>query len=143
MLLTMWYTLDTNADPPVYQLQPITTYFPQFTSNVMPLRRQHSSMWWNEFDKLRDLIWQLADIAFAEQRITLERSHVYKQSGEYICICSFHLQLTNSTLLCVHHACTCICITVGICTNQSITLAFFVCIPDSRQYFYYCMLSTM
>lgn len=80
--LMMWYKLDSNADPPVYQLQPITTYFPQFTSAKTALKKQHDTLWWNAYDKLRNTIWQLVEIALKEQQMTSERAHAYRKSGQ-------------------------------------------------------------
>ncbi|KAL5479631.1 hypothetical protein EMCRGX_G023180 [Ephydatia muelleri] len=79
-LLTMWYKLDSNANPPVYQLQPITTYFPDFTSTKKTFKKQHSTMWQNEFEKLQNLIWQLAEMAVKDAKMSLERFHLYNQS---------------------------------------------------------------
>ena len=79
--LSSWFRCDNNAIPPVYQLQPITTHFPHYTSRDPQLRQQDRAGWWETFLRLQNLLWNLVDLAVKEKRITSQRAHVYHQSG--------------------------------------------------------------
>lgn len=79
--LKSWFRCDNNASPPVYQLQPIITHFPHYTSCDPQLRQQDRAGWWETFLHLQNLFWKLVDLAVRENRITQQRAHVYLQSG--------------------------------------------------------------
>ena len=84
--LCTWFQCDNNSIPPVYQLQPITTYFPHYASKDPLLRKKDRDQWWETFIHLQSLFWQLVDLAVKEKRITSQRAHIYHQSGEN-CVC--------------------------------------------------------
>lgn len=89
--LHSWFRCDDNAVPPVYQLQPITSHFPHYTSRDPHLRQQDRAGWWETFLHLQGLFWQLVDLAIKEKRITSQRAHVYLQSGIDFSIMMFPL----------------------------------------------------
>lgn len=105
--LRLWFRCDSNATPPVYQLQPIITHFPHYTSHDPQLRQQDRAGWWETFLHLQNLFWKLVDLAVRENRMTLQRAHVYLQSGISIillcAICKFSVlrsvfEFYNSTV---------------------------------------------
>eukprot|EP00026_Physarum_polycephalum_P000372 Phypoly_transcript_00372.p1 GENE.Phypoly_transcript_00372~~Phypoly_transcript_00372.p1 ORF type:complete len:1575 (+),score=217.10 Phypoly_transcript_00372:123-4847(+) len=55
-LIPRWYKLDTNAIPPVYVLQTITTFIPEFRSNDSKERNTAGSRWWKIFEELTRLL---------------------------------------------------------------------------------------
>ena len=85
--LSHWFQCDYNAVPPVYQLQPITTDFPNYTSKDPELRQRDRTGWWEIFSHIQSLFWQLVDIAMMEEKMTSERAHVYLQSGKHLFYC--------------------------------------------------------
>ena len=91
--LSSWFKCDNNAIPPVYQLQPIITHFPHYTSRDAQLRQQDRDGWWETFLHLQNLFWKLVDLAVRANRITSQRAHVYLQSG-------IAINIFNITLLC-------------------------------------------
>ena len=88
--LSSWFKCDINAVPPAYQLQPIITHFPHYTSKEPQLRQQDRAGWWETFLHLQSLFWKLVDIAVKEKRITSQRAHVYLQSGKQTVIVCAH-----------------------------------------------------
>ena len=82
--LSHWFQCDYNAVPPVYQLQPITTHFPNYTSKNPELRQKDRTRWWETFSHIQSLFWKLVDIAVVEEKMTSERAHVYIQSGKHL-----------------------------------------------------------
>ena len=80
--LVCWFQCDHNAIPPMYQLQPITTHYPHYTSKDPDLRQRDRTGWWETFCHLQGLFWQLVDLAVKKKGMTSQRAHVYRQSGE-------------------------------------------------------------
>eukprot|EP00026_Physarum_polycephalum_P000620 Phypoly_transcript_00621.p1 GENE.Phypoly_transcript_00621~~Phypoly_transcript_00621.p1 ORF type:complete len:1433 (-),score=188.40 Phypoly_transcript_00621:46-4263(-) len=56
LLIPRWYLLDTNAVPPVYILQTITTFIPDFRSNDNAARNAAGGRWWKIFEELTRLL---------------------------------------------------------------------------------------
>lgn len=81
-LLKEWYQLDTNAVPPVYQLQPITSRFPNFASLDKKLREKDQQSWRETFQQLQQLIWRLAKMAVEKKEMSAEHAHHFLMSGE-------------------------------------------------------------
>lgn len=81
-LLSRWYRLDENAVNPVFQLLPITVYYPNYSSKDHILREIDRDGWWKTFLELQSTFWSLVRIAYQEGMMTKERAHTYLQSGK-------------------------------------------------------------
>ena len=81
-ILSMWYKLDYNTVPKVFQLIPITEHYPNYSSKETVLREADRGGWWKTFLSIQGTFWTLAKIAVAEGKITEERAHTYLQSSE-------------------------------------------------------------
>lgn len=80
----MWYKKDCNAVPPVFQLQPITTYFPNYNNKEdATLRERDRTEWWLTFEKIQKLIWQLTELSMEAEKMSAEYAHKYFVSGRF------------------------------------------------------------
>ena len=80
-VLLKWYRLDLNAVPKVFQLQPITIHFPNYSSKDTALKLADRDAWWKTFLMLQKTLWSLVGMAVEEGKINKERAHIYLQSG--------------------------------------------------------------
>ena len=80
-ILNEWYKKDSNAVPPVYQLQPITNKFPNYISKDQALREKDRDGWWQTFQQLQRVLWRCARRAHKEGRMSAEQAHSYQMSG--------------------------------------------------------------
>ena len=83
-LLEVWYKKDYNAVPPVFQLQPITTHFPNYNNNEdATLRERDRAEWWLTFERIQKLIWQLTELSVEGTKMSAECAHKYFVSGRF------------------------------------------------------------
>lgn len=82
-LLSKWYKLDKNALEPVYQLLPITTHYPNYSSPDDRLRSVDRDSWWEAFKELQQTLWKLVEAAVEKGHMRNDRAHVYLQSGMF------------------------------------------------------------
>lgn len=100
--LSTWFQCDDNSFPPAYLLQPITTHFPHYTSKDPVLRQRDRDGWWETFNHLQSLFWKLVDLAVKEERMTSQRAHTYRQSGEktYVYVIMYTSGITRVQFKC-------------------------------------------
>lgn len=60
-----WYDLDKNAVPEVYILKSISKNIPDFLSKDIEAVKAGKSQWWNESERLLEIIAQAADVGLA------------------------------------------------------------------------------
>lgn len=82
-MLREWYKLDHNAVSKIYQLIPITSYYPNYSSKNHKLRNNDREGWWKTFLELQKMLWDLVLLAVNVGKMTSERAHIYLQSGEH------------------------------------------------------------
>ncbi len=81
-ILSTWYKIDENTLDKLYQLLPITTHYPNYSSSDKALMAADRDGWWKTFLDLQRNICALVRAAVAKGEMTAERGHIYLQSGE-------------------------------------------------------------
>lgn len=60
-LITKWFLLDNNHVPPVYILQPVSTYYPDYINATnAEAQKKASNQWWKDFELMQRYLRQAA-----------------------------------------------------------------------------------
>lgn len=81
-LLCQWYKLDTNIMPSLYQLQPITDFYPYYSDYSSVLQKSHQQQWHQTYDLLFETISTLTTIAVSLSLMTEHEAHQYVMSSK-------------------------------------------------------------
>ncbi|XP_041369930.1 NACHT domain- and WD repeat-containing protein 1-like [Gigantopelta aegis] len=82
-LLDKWFTLDMNAEPSVYQLQPITKHYPYYTNMDPSKEKLHEKAredWQSTEKQLLSNLQQLAEDAFNNKKMSAQQYEKYFES---------------------------------------------------------------
>ncbi|KAG1650116.1 NACHT and WD repeat domain-containing protein 2 [Nymphon striatum] len=80
-LLETWYKEDTNADPNVFVLQPISSILINFNNKRVPkLQARDQSTWWDMMCKMQRLLRKGAKHLFDKGKISADMMHNYMMS---------------------------------------------------------------
>ena len=82
-ILSKWYKADMNTMKKVFQLLPITTHYPNYSSKDKTLLALDREGWWKTFLELQRTFWALVKYAVTQGHMTAERAHIYLQSGKH------------------------------------------------------------
>lgn len=85
-ILSKWYKLDHNAVNSIFQLVPITEYYPNYSSKNEELKKVDRDGWWKTFLEIQSVFWKLVDVAVGSGQMSPEKAHVYLQSGIQVTI---------------------------------------------------------
>lgn len=68
-LLKKWFLLDTNMQPPMRVLQPVSTFLPDFLNEAAPDQRAKArSEWWSSFEAMCTALRKAAQVVFRNNR---------------------------------------------------------------------------
>ena len=83
-LFQEWYILDENSLPPVYQLQPIQTKFPNYYS-LDPVQQEKDKLGWSKvFSELQSFLRLLVQYGVDKGRVSAEQALLFQHSGEIV-----------------------------------------------------------
>ena len=98
-VLCQWYKLDTNIMPPLYQLQPITDFYPYYSDYSNVLQKSHQQQWHQTYNLLFETISTLTTIAVNLSLMTEYEAHQYVMSSKLFHFCNNHdLQIVKFLL---------------------------------------------
>nr|XP_022300895.1 NACHT and WD repeat domain-containing protein 2-like [Crassostrea virginica] len=80
--ISRWYLLDENAIPPVYSLKPVSTNIPDFLSEDSKTQKAAKSQWWEECERLMEIIARGAASALDENAAKKYMISVTEQETE-------------------------------------------------------------
>jgi len=71
--LEKWFVRNENMVPPVYILQPISTFLPHFNDPGKPiLQKEHRANWWKLFEEFQEL-FRVAALKASEKGMLQEK----------------------------------------------------------------------
>ena len=81
-LLQAWFKFDSNAIPPEYVLQPISSQFPDFVNPPSKEAKQQALKdWWDVFLRLQRVLRKAA-----AKGLHTDSANRYQQSGGFFCV---------------------------------------------------------